>query len=292
MTENNTLLEKSLLIKTSGSSMFPFVRDSDKVIVKRLNAQELRIGDIILYKDKITGQTICHRFVKRIKINVKLTLFTRGDAGDSSCKPISEDNFIGRVVGIIRADRVLNQRTRRQIILNWVNVKFYIYFKRAMFYIFSFLQKIGLYRKLMKKVFYNKIKYLKQSDKIEAEENISSFGLVAMYKNLDIASIMIENKNQNTYPGWWINTFYVRFPFRRIGIGERLMQNVVEVAKKINIPCLFLYVDNNNLKAFNFYRKFGFKEVTRIKSEFDFGKISSQQIVMRFDTSTALKVRS
>ena len=133
--------EESFLIKAAGFSMWPFVKDGDRLIVKKLKVQDLKIGDIILYKDGNNSQNICHRFVKKIESKDGFMLFARADAGGILSGPISEDNLIGRVIGIIRDGKVMNLRTRQQIVLNWFNVKFYIFFR----VVFIFFRRMMVY---------------------------------------------------------------------------------------------------------------------------------------------------
>lgn len=155
MLEDKILAGNNLFVATTGLSMRPFVRDGDKVIVKKQKAQDLRIGDIILYRDDINKRTICHRLVKRVKSQNRFILFARADAGGISGEPVLEGDLIGSVVGIVRCGKILNLRTKKQIVFNWFNAKFYgffwmafIYFKRVLAGLFNLSKKFSSNRKL------------------------------------------------------------------------------------------------------------------------------------------------
>jgi len=129
MLNDKTISEESFFANIRGFSMQPFIKDGDKVIVKKIKAQDLKVGNIILYKDGNGRQTICHRLVRKIESENGIMLFTRGDAQIGSTGPILENNLLGCVVGIIRDNKIMNLRTRQQSMLNWLNAKFYIIFR-------------------------------------------------------------------------------------------------------------------------------------------------------------------
>ena len=294
MLADKTMLDESFFVKTKGLSMYPFLRDDDKVIVKRLKAQDLRAGDIILYKDKINGQTVCHRFVKKVKSKDKLMLFTRADAGGVLSTPVPEDNLIGRVVGIVRDGRITSLRTKQQITLNWLNAKFYIFLKQKMIHLFSLLQNFTIYRKLLKKIFSGKIEYCQLVSR-EGEDDLgnpqvynipemmSCYRFFALYKNREVASVVLRKEENSLHRGWCIYGLGVRVPFRGAGIGDKLMQKVIQFRIDKNITFFYTNVSETNSRAINFYNKLGFREVTRTKPEFYLGEKSESQIVMRLD---------
>ncbi len=76
---------------TSGS-MWPALKKGDMVFIEKTDKSELKIGDIIVYKNN-KGFTI-HRIVE---LNED-TLKTKGDANDISDLPIKYDEIVGRTV--------------------------------------------------------------------------------------------------------------------------------------------------------------------------------------------------
>jgi len=103
-------------ICTTSFSMWPFLRPGEKILVKRIPAEDLRIGDIILYR--ATNQVVCHRLVKKIKDKGKYLLYARGDNSGSSPELISEKVFFGKAIGILRNGTMINLAARRQQFIN------------------------------------------------------------------------------------------------------------------------------------------------------------------------------
>ncbi len=53
--------------------------------------------------------------------------------------------------------------------------------------------------------------------------------------------------------------------YRRMGIGERLLEELYKAASEINIPKISLGVHKDNLPAINLYKKQGWREVGSFK---------------------------
>ncbi|MBU2436492.1 MAG: S24/S26 family peptidase, partial [Candidatus Omnitrophica bacterium] len=65
------------LFKTSGFSMWPFLRGGQKIIIKKVLVRDLKVGDLILYRKD--NQTICHRLIKKTREGQGQMLYVRGD---------------------------------------------------------------------------------------------------------------------------------------------------------------------------------------------------------------------
>ena len=78
----------------TSSSMWPALKQGDLVLIKNVKQNQLKIGDIIVYKNE-QGFTI-HRIVRLNKEN----LITKGDANNVEDKPVDYKEVIGRVVNI------------------------------------------------------------------------------------------------------------------------------------------------------------------------------------------------
>ena len=111
-------MDTPIFINASGFSMWPFLRPGEKILVKRIPVEDLRIGDIILYR--VTSQVVCHRLVKKIKDKGKYLLYARGDNSDSSPELINEKMLLGKAVGILRNGKMINLAARRQQFINWL----------------------------------------------------------------------------------------------------------------------------------------------------------------------------
>ncbi|XP_028778463.1 N-alpha-acetyltransferase 50-like [Neltuma alba] len=62
----------------------------------------------------------------------------------------------------------------------------------------------------------------------------------------------------------YIMTLGVLAPYRRLGIGTRLMNHVLDLSSKENISEVYLHVVADNGDAINFYKKFGFEKTETI----------------------------
>ncbi|MBU4251571.1 MAG: S24/S26 family peptidase [Candidatus Omnitrophica bacterium] len=101
-----------LFFETSGFSMWPFIRPKEKLLIKKIPVDDLRPGDIILYR--ANNQLACHRLVKKNRD----FLWTRGDNSISSPEMITKEMFIGKVVGIIKNNKMISLTGWRSRLIN------------------------------------------------------------------------------------------------------------------------------------------------------------------------------
>ena len=89
------------------------------------------------------------------------------------------------------------------------------------------------------------------------------FYLVAEEAGESVASLMVTYEWSDWRNGliWWIQSVYVREPFRRRGIYRQMYACLQQMAKASKIPvCGFrLYVENENTSAQQTYRELGMK---------------------------------
>ncbi|MFH1508542.1 MAG: S24/S26 family peptidase [Candidatus Omnitrophota bacterium] len=94
-----------LYYNVRGSSMWPFLRSGQRIIVERPPTTELRIGDIIVYRSN--NQVVCHRLVKMDKLSKGYKIYARGDRSLSAPQAIEEELFLGRVYAIIMQGKLI-----------------------------------------------------------------------------------------------------------------------------------------------------------------------------------------
>ncbi|MFZ5800321.1 MAG: ABC transporter transmembrane domain-containing protein, partial [Candidatus Omnitrophota bacterium] len=123
--------DRILLLEATGFSMHPFVKNRDKIVVKEARPEDLKVGDIILYREELSGKTVCHRLVKKAMPEGRPVLYTRGDTAASEAA-VPADRLIGRVIEIIRGDRTLRMNSPQRIVINWFIAKFYGYARPAL----------------------------------------------------------------------------------------------------------------------------------------------------------------
>ena len=91
----------------------------------------------------------------------------------------------------------------------------------------------------------------------------SGFYLIAEIDNRIAGSLLITKEWSDWRNGdfWWIQSVYVRPEFRRQGVYRRLYRHVQELAASDPRVCGFrLYVERENERAQETYRKLGMKE--------------------------------
>ena len=104
-----------LRVKGRGSSMYPFVRTGDMLLIEPKTPDELNIGDIIFYR-RPTGIYVAHRLIKK---NGSATLITKGDNLCYYDEPVSAKEVLGRVISVeregccVRLDSRLNKVVSR-----------------------------------------------------------------------------------------------------------------------------------------------------------------------------------
>jgi ribosomal protein S18 acetylase RimI-like enzyme len=77
----------------------------------------------------------------------------------------------------------------------------------------------------------------------------------------------------------------VKSSFRRIGIGARLLEEMISEAKKQGLRVITLQVNETNLPAIALYRKLGFKETGRIPKAVYWNGKCVDDIIMVADIS-------
>jgi len=88
------------------------------------------------------------------------------------------------------------------------------------------------------------------------------FYLVAEQKNSIVGQLMItfEWSDWRNQMIWWLQSVYVKKPYRDSGVFTCLLQEIKKQAKHQNVSILRLYVFNQNEEAIKVYRKQGWKK--------------------------------
>ncbi|RWS04208.1 putative N-acetyltransferase san-like protein [Dinothrombium tinctorium] len=117
---------------------------------------------------------------------------------------------------------------------------------------------IKLLRKLNQVVFpvtYNDKFY---KDVLEAGE----LAKLAYYNDIVVGAVCCRIDNSENMRRLYIMTLGCLAPYRRLGIGTKMLLHVLEYAKNHRkFDAIFLHVQINNESAINFYKKFGFEIV-------------------------------
>ncbi len=110
------ITENLLFIEAKGFSMWPFLKQTDKLIIKKVTIEDLMVGDAILYQTN--NQIVCHRLLKKVRDRGRYLLYTRGDNSSSSLELISEKMLLGKAIGILRNGKMINLTGWKRTLIN------------------------------------------------------------------------------------------------------------------------------------------------------------------------------
>jgi hypothetical protein len=123
----NTLIDNSLesgasvRLKINGDSMRPWLCQGDTVVVRRIDIDQLRPGNILVIRTN--GDLLTHRLIA-VNDNVWLT---KGDASPAPDKPVSPREILGRVESIERSRTIIDLQQgwvlRASHFLAWLSLK-------------------------------------------------------------------------------------------------------------------------------------------------------------------------
>ncbi|MCM8774079.1 MAG: signal peptidase I [Candidatus Omnitrophica bacterium] len=120
MSAINFYKDDLFFFEVRGFSMWPFIKEGKKLIIKKILPQELKIGDIVLYKRD--DNLVCHRLVRKSNKCNKYIFYLRGDNSYSQPELISEEMVLGKAIGVIEHNRIYSLLGNRQIIFSRIIV--------------------------------------------------------------------------------------------------------------------------------------------------------------------------
>jgi signal peptidase len=78
-------------------SMRPYLEPGDMIIDKAIDADEVKVGDVLTYR--LGSSIVTHRVTEIIAKDGNLLFETRGDANNTDdSRPVTEDQLIGKVI--------------------------------------------------------------------------------------------------------------------------------------------------------------------------------------------------
>jgi signal peptidase I len=96
-------------LQVKGGSMWPIVRQDDKLLTRKVEFSALRTADIILYRND--AGLVCHRFVRvGQKGSGAIFLYCRGDTSYAPSEKVLPQSLIGRVDMLIREGKIVDLR--------------------------------------------------------------------------------------------------------------------------------------------------------------------------------------
>ena len=251
----------SFQFRARGSSMTPFIRDGDLLTIAPVDAADLQIGDVALYRTR-RDRVVAHRVVGRAMEGGEPLLETRGDARLDSDSPVPADDVLGRAVRLRRGDRAfrLDRGLWRLVARLWVAVhplrcaaaRLVRGTRELALRSLQALQALRPYRRLARSRFGARARY-RPALTGDAEDLQRLFGrqslpgirgsagalarriaagesdglaLVATVGERPAGCVALRRfpDDQPLYPGWWLLGPVVRARYRRAGIGRELLR--------------------------------------------------------------------
>lgn len=94
-------------LKVSGKSMFPWIRESDIVFLRRARILDIVRGDVVVFERN--GALCVHRVLairgNATQMESSLSLITKGDATADADSPVSLSDLLGKVEFVYRRNR-------------------------------------------------------------------------------------------------------------------------------------------------------------------------------------------
>jgi signal peptidase I len=114
--------DEDIPLKTFGHSMEPFIYGGDWVVVRRADAREIGVGDVVIYQ---AGSVfVAHRVIRRCERDSRVYLAVKGDAHLAAEGEIAAEAIVARVVALQKAGKKvdlnrLRWRMTNSLIAHW-----------------------------------------------------------------------------------------------------------------------------------------------------------------------------
>jgi signal peptidase I len=103
----------SLRFSATGWSMLPAIWPSDTLVVERVSADQVKVGEVVLVRRN--GRLCAHRIVSREENSGSPDWITQGDAMPMPDPPVKESELLGRVNYVIRDGRCVAMRSKSSV---------------------------------------------------------------------------------------------------------------------------------------------------------------------------------
>lgn len=242
------------MFSTSGNSMFPFIRWDDKILVKKMSPEKMRVRDIILFQSN-EGTKVCHRIVKIEDKGGALWFQTKGDRSNFCDPLISHQAILGKVIAIKRKKRLVGHHPEK-----WYSYldRFDFFFtcvlfiiKKLLVKIIRFFQQLRLFQIILRPIMYKNLEFKMTNEK-------TNYKFFTSKNNKIISSVYLTYSKVYLHTGWWVWSLQVKPLYRRLGIGKQLMKNLIEFSRLKDLHCLYVNVSKINISSQKLFESLGF----------------------------------
>jgi signal peptidase len=270
-----------------GQSMWPFLRDGDMITVQSVAPEDLGVRDIVLFL-RANSNPVVHRIVGKALENAGLVFRTQGDTLFGPAEIVHSDRVLGKAIAFARNGRTHCLDSWPYRIAAYLWYKFRVLarpilvlrrvYRRMASRTLTAIQERSLYRHIAGKLVSRWIncRFLVPDDADELsriyprEANLrrmleslgkDNFVIGTTLGSRLTGAVTLSFLDEGTHPGSdrLLSGLYVRCRFRGLGIGERLVQKALELARQQNAKRIECLVFEDNKLALCLYRKMGFQ---------------------------------
>lgn len=124
---NLSLVEECLLkgvvvtLYPRGMSMEPFIKDNEKILVRRIIPEKLNVGDVVVFYPEVeTDLFRVHRIIKHYRVGKVDSFLIKGDACFLEDGIVEISRIVGKVVSVIKGRKVLSLEKKQMRLFNYL----------------------------------------------------------------------------------------------------------------------------------------------------------------------------
>ncbi len=270
-----------------GSSMIPFIRTGDTLIVAPVDKTALQPGNVALYQPD-DERLIAHRVVRREDDGGRISYKLRGDASAGPAEHVSSERIVGRVIRVVRGDKTidLDRTIHRTAVALWIKM----YPLGGMLLevghnirsvargVLVRLQASQRYRAIARTLMGSLVRYsivpvrdgdvpggapppLPAPQEPATPPSTSTVWVITARLAgvvCGVAALRISVGEGSPGAGYWFSDLRVRRIFRGAGIGAALVRRAMAQAAQAGAATMHLLVFEDNAVTMALYRKLGF----------------------------------
>jgi signal peptidase I len=228
------------LLVCQGQSMFPTIKNGDKILLKNLRISEIRPYPIVVYKNQATQ--VCHRVFKIKNEDGRKFFYTKGDFNPFFTEKVGESDILGKVIGVYRKGK-FNPLLIENSVVYYIFTKVFSFLKEVLKIYLGKIYNFYALRWFIKiiaplKKDYFSISLAEDRDDFKSFYNVFPFcdsqyqielRLLAKYKNYAVGKLWVlkDRKTGMTV----IYGPYVKLLYRARYIGRGLIEKTIDILK-------------------------------------------------------------
>jgi len=254
-----------MLTRAHGNSMYPVIKNGDRVLVKKVLSSDLRRGDIILVRKDLWN--ICHRIIHLDR--GKNIFYLRGDFNLSQCEKVEEKDILGKAVALVSQDKLRPLKFQNSL-LCYITITPFIFLKEFSSFFIDKCYSFKFLRRLLKALTYNQIKCSLVQNEEEKELFYSLYNFLPRQLSYFRISEMILGFYRNKFVGklwvlkdegtgnFWLWGPYVKVLYRSRNIGSSLIKVAIDSLKNRNVENHIYALSPYNKPLIVCFKKLGF----------------------------------